>query len=125
MIRKSRKRRGRETIRRKTTRVEYWPRLTRFYGISPVELQHWPRWLIELYVTELEVIEAREEIRAYGISAYPHLKDEDRMKLFRATCRTADIDINAVEPEQTVDPTTEGGAAMLGGLGILVVTDDA
>ncbi len=96
-----------------------WPRLTRYYGISPFELVRMPRWLTQLYADKLSELEAEEAIRASTISTLPHMGSSDRDRILRSWRDRAGVP----EVVETVDVDTEGGKAVLAGLGIGLVVD--
>ena len=97
-----------------------WPRLTRFYGISPAELVRMPRWLTQLYSDRLSELEAEEAMRASTVSMLPHVEQSDRDRVTRALQRSANI---PESPAATVDPYSDEGKGVLAGMGIGVVID--
>ena len=100
----------------RTTRVAVgdWPRLTRFYGLSPFELARMPRWLTEFYAKCLPSIQAEEMLLSFTVSDFPHSKESDRARIRRMLQREADSEPQAPK----IDISTEGGRAALAGMGI-------
>lgn len=94
--------------------VAHWPRLTRFYSISPLELQHWPNWLTELYVAEIAGLEREELADAFAASDFPHLEEKDRDRLHKSIFGDA--------PAEQVDASSVAGKKSLGDIGIAVVS---
>lgn len=92
-----------------------WPRLTRFYGITPVELASMPYVLIELYAENLLVLEAEETLLAMLVADMPHATAAERRKARRAFTRYL-----GDEPVQKIDHSTEAGHAQAAALGIKI-----
>ncbi len=58
--------------------VALWPALSRFYGLSFTELRKMPRWAVRLYVEEMEVLHAHEQMDALEAMSFPYMEDDDR-----------------------------------------------
>lgn len=93
--------------------VEHWPRLTRFYGVSPEELQSWSRWLTSLYVEYIPILEKEEMATALAVSDFPHLEEKDREKIHYSVFG---------DTSEPVDATSAAGKKSLGDIGIAVVS---
>lgn len=106
----------------KQVTVGDWPRLTRFYGITPMELARLPRWLLRLYAEQMEEILAGEMLAGLTVSSFPYMDESARDRTERQLRRSAGLDVAAV---QQVDPLSEEGTAALAGLGIKVVVDSS
>ena len=91
-----------------------WPRLTRFYGLSPHELVRLPRWLTEYYAECLPGLEAEEMLSAFTVSDFPHAKESDRDRIRRSLRREAAIEVST----SVLDVSTEAGRVVLAGMGI-------
>lgn len=103
-------------------RIASWPRLTRFYGISPLELAQTPNWMIRAYTEALPELEAQEQLMALQASDHPHVDTDSRKDTHRRLVDMAGYEI----PEESgtkIDMTTAEGRRALHGLGIAVVTD--
>jgi hypothetical protein len=95
-------------------KVEDWPRLTRFYGISPAELLRTPHAILEVYAAQLMELQAEETLMAMVVSDMPYMSDSDRKKARRPLARV----VGGGEQVQKIDHTTEGGRATAAQLGI-------
>ena len=95
-----------------------WPRLTRFYGISPAELYRTPNVLLQVYLDALPVLQAEETMVAFLTADLPYMKDADRKKAKRLLSRWLPD-----EPEQKIDPDTDAGVATAARLGIGIKID--
>ena len=93
-----------------------WPRLSRFYGLSPFELARLPRWLTEFYAECLPALQAEETLLAIMVSDHPHATEADRNKIHRILQRDADTEVEV----PSIDPSTEAGQFALAGMGIAV-----
>ena len=80
-----------------------------------------PRWLTQLYADKLPWLEAEESIRGYTIAALPHTVEGDRDRVLRSIKQRAGIE----ERVEQVDVETEGGKAVLAGMGIGLVVDSS
>ena len=69
--------------------TDLWPVLTRFYGLSPLELATLPRTILRAYAREMGRIRSEEQLLALEASAYPHLKKADARSLARRHERAA------------------------------------
>lgn len=100
-------------------RIAAWPRLTRFYGISPLELARTPNVILGVYIEQLPELEAQEQLLAFQAADYPHVDIGDRREWHSKLVAMA----NLPEPEidRSVDMTTADGRRVLHGLGIKVV----
>ena len=61
----------------------WWPRLTRFYGISPAELAELPRAITAIYIDAMPKLEAEELADAIIAADHPHMDEESRASLNR------------------------------------------
>lgn len=105
-----------------STDFDYFPRLTRFYGLRPGVIARMPRCLIQIYLDQMQALQAEEQIAAYQAADMPHLEQGDRKRLYRQLQRIADLE----EPEAPViNPFAEGGVNTLAGLGVKVVIEDS
>ena len=107
--------------KRKRVGVGEWPRLTRFYGISPGEIMKTPNWLLRVYAEQLCELAAEEALLAVSVSTYPHATDASRDRMYRRLVAEAGIE----ERVQQVNPTTRAGKAALAGLGIGIRIDSS
>jgi hypothetical protein len=107
-----------------TDRIAAWPRLTRFYGISPIDLATTPNLVLRVYVEQLDELEARERLHLLQISDYPHLTPKDRAEMHRNLMDMANIPVET-PPAAKIDITSSEGRRALHGLGIKVVADPA
>lgn len=94
--------------------IQYWPRLTRFYGLSFSELLSMERWQRKLYIDQMGTLVAEEQLHRLEAAAYPHSKHPDR------------IHKNWVEQiddgeEPGVDPRSAADMGALADIGIKVV----
>jgi hypothetical protein len=89
--------------------IEHWPRLTRFYGLSPFELARLPRAVRRVYIRQLPLLEAEEQLALMHAADFPHLTDEGRGKVHRRLARAAGYEPGNDAP--TVAPTQESVAA--------------
>jgi hypothetical protein len=58
--------------------VQLYPRLTRFYGLSPKQLMRMPRPLVFLYIDEMVTLAAEDQLVRMQASAYPHMDEDGR-----------------------------------------------
>ena len=98
-----------------------WPRLTRFYGLSPFELARMPNWLTRLYAKKLPGLEAEELLSLYIAPVLPHVRVRDRDRMLRRIQERAGFE----EVVETIDSQTEEGKVVLAGMGIGVVLEDS
>lgn len=100
----------------KRTRVSLgdWPRLTRFYGLSPLELATMPNVLLAVYAEAIPMLEAQESLDAILASDMPHAEEKDRDRILRLLRAKAQID----EQVEKIDPTSAAGVAQAGAVGI-------
>lgn len=103
------------------TCVGEFPRLSRFYGFSPVELAELPRWMRELYLHAIPQLQAEEQLLSFQASDFPHMDQKDRSKLHRQIMGLA-ARRDIPEGEQ-VDTRTQEGRDTIGSLGFKVVVD--
>ena len=96
-----------------------WPRLTRFYGITPLELQKLPPAIIELYAVQLTSLRAQEILEAMLVADMPYADQSDRKRMRRLYLRELAID----EPAPQIDVRSEAGQAAAAGLGIGVTVE--
>ena len=97
-----------------------WPRLTRFYGITPLELEKLPHVIIELYATQLPSLRAQEILEAMLVADMPYADQSDRKRMRKLYLRELNID----EPApQSLDAHSEAGQAAAAGLGISVTVE--
>lgn len=101
--------------------IRIWPRLSRFYGISPFELQNLPRPLLEIYTEEMASIRAEEQLERIQAADQPHVIERHRERIHRQLMRLAGIEA----PSEEVDPLKDAGVGALAGLGIKVVRSNA
>ena len=104
-----------EVARRHEVEQE-WPKLSRYYGLTPAEISHMPRWLRKVYIAELPKLQAREQLAAAEASLLPHMKQSDQREVLRRLSRLADF------PKQpAAKPSSkEELVASLAGMGIAV-----
>ncbi len=101
--------------------VPFFPNLTRFYGIPPHDLQHYPAWLLEMYLDAIAPINAEEQLWRMMAADHPHLTESSR----RAAARKLLLAMNEeVEEGEKVDPTSEEGQSALESIGIKVVIEN-
>jgi hypothetical protein len=93
-----------------------WPRLTRFYGIGPLELALIPQNILRIYAEKLEALQAEEQMERIMASDMPHTEQSDRRAVIRDLQRAAGIE----EHYEKIDPETEGGVARAAALGIKI-----
>lgn len=93
-----------------TSDIEHWPRLTRFYGISPAELARTPNVITRVYIDALGKLEAEEQLSRMQASDFPHLTESARGKIHRGLMRAAGYGQGAEAPK--VAPTAAGMAAV-------------
>lgn len=101
-----------------------WPRLTRFYGITPSELARLPRWLVRLYIEALDSLYAKEQLDAIQAGTAAYMESADADSLQRNLVRRANA--LTVVPEREArrnDPAPD--RARLSAMGIAVVKKDA
>lgn len=85
-----------------------FPRLTRFYGVSPRELARTPHNILAVYAEQLPELQAEEALFAFTASDMPHLKPADRRSVYRSFER------HVPKPEPVkVDVRSEEGAALV------------
>jgi hypothetical protein len=66
-----------------------FPSLTRFYGIGPEELARIPLNILRIYADEMPRIQAREQLLAMQVAAYPYLKPASQREAWRRLQRRA------------------------------------
>jgi hypothetical protein len=102
------------------TRV--WPRLSRFYGLTPSELELMPRSLTRVYAEELPFLLAEEHLLRLEASAYPHMEEDDQkqtVKRWQKRLERGDESVEAPPPGEL--PARES----LAGIGIKLVEEAA
>lgn len=62
---------------------DLWPRLTFYYGISPVELATWPRWLVHLYADRLDRFIAEGQLGAIEATQAVWMEANDQRSVVR------------------------------------------
>lgn len=102
-----------------TYRIDHWPRLTRFYGITPLELQKLPPAVVDIYVEQMGQLRANEQLAAIQACSFPYFKERTQESVFSRLRWLLGME----EDVQKIDVASEEGKVMLGGLGIKVVTD--
>jgi hypothetical protein len=96
-----------------------WPRLTRFYGLSPFELALIPNNILSIYAEQLPVLTAEEALLGFYTSDLPHLEKGTRRNLYRSFERMLP------KPEaEKADLTTEEGKVKAGSFGIGVIIEE-
>ena len=102
------------------TLIGTFPRLTRFYGISPLELADTPNWVLQLYVDCISELEAEERILAMQVSDWSHLSEKDRRSI-----RSRLIERLNTEPvaPPTMNVTEHASKRDLAAIGIKVVIE--
>lgn len=110
----------------KTLRISVWdfPRLTKFYGIGPIELASVPYNILRIYAEEMPVLAAEELQGRILASDMPYADKEDRRRVFDSLRRLSAEEVQA----EAVDVRTEEGQAKAASFGIKVevpVKDDA
>jgi hypothetical protein len=78
-----------------------------------------PRWLWRIYLEKLPALKAAEQLDAIEVTAFPHLKKEDKQRLVRSLSRAA-----GREAKATVPASHEENVSTLGGMGIAVEVVD-
>jgi hypothetical protein len=104
-----------KTTPRSSDLIPLWPRLTRFYGIPPHELQGYPAWLVSTYVDAMPGLEAEEQLLRAAAADSPHLEEHDRRNVRRQLMSMIDSE---PEPSEVPDISTEAGKSTLQGMGI-------
>lgn len=97
-----------------------WPRLTRFYGISPAELEAMPGLLRRMYARAIDELAAAEQLLALEASVFPHLKKNDAQRVHRRYERTIRVRQQLRNPQQAPKLTVEEMSQRLHGMGIKV-----
>ncbi len=102
-------------------RLAFFPRLTRFYGMSFTELSALPRAILKLYLDAMPALEAEEQLSAIQASSFAYSEQADQKRLHRILIRMAESgpEDQVAEPIDT-DPTRR--ERTLGSMGIKVVT---
>jgi hypothetical protein len=101
--------------------VRSWPRLTRFYGIGPLELFALPRPVTRIYAEALRELEAEEQLARFQAADWPYHSGTKRKGIMR---RIFSPDEQPPEDAVTrLDPVED--QVVLAGIGIRVVTEDA
>lgn len=103
---------------RRVTVYDY-PRLTRFYGISPRELAQLPNALKQIYAEELIKLESEETLLAMLVADMPHANSKDRRRARRLFTRHL-----GEAPAQKIDTNTEAGRLQAAKLGIKIDLPD-
>lgn len=67
-----------------------YPLLTAYFGVSPLELLEWPRWLVQLYLEQLPVIQAERQLNAIQAAAFPYYKENTQSGIIRDLERLLD-----------------------------------
>ena len=93
----------------------YWPRLTRFYGLTPRDLYTLPHNVRQVYIDALPQLEAQEQMNLIEAVTYPHMKKPDQSRLSRRLNRLAKL-----EHEPMKASTMQEASEVLGGMGIAV-----
>lgn len=92
----------------------YWPRLTRFYGLTPDLLYTLPHNVRQVYIDALPELEAQEQMNFIEAVTYPHMKKADQSRVSRRLNRMA----NRPEAEPVKAKTMDEAAQVLSGMGI-------
>lgn len=105
---------------RTTSRVDTsdWPLLTRFYGISPSELEKLPRALLAVYRKAVPELMAQEMLCAMRVADFPYMEQADRETLHRDLLDSAGVETDDSRP---ITPGSTADITALAGLGIAVV----
>lgn len=104
-------------------RFRHWPDLTRWYGLSFVELSAMPNWARELYEESLPRIKAEELGRMIDASAFPQMQKKAQEKLIRRLNR--DLNQGKKEEAETITDGEEYTKRVLGaGIGITAVDSE-
>lgn len=93
-----------------------WPRLTRFYGISPSEIARTPRVILELYAEQIPRLQAQEQLMAVQAACMPHATEQAARRVHKMLARMAET------TEDAVDPRRADHVQGLASIGIKVVT---
>jgi hypothetical protein len=103
--------------------VNDFPRLTRFYGLSFLDLCSMPRWARLLYVDALPALEAEEQLAAMQAAEYPHVDEKSRKKIHRAVVGRIEGSPGAPAAPSAppIDVRTDGNK--LAGIGIALVVE--
>jgi hypothetical protein len=99
--------------------LQHWPRLTRFYGISPFELQHLPYAITRIYISALPELEAEEQLSRIQAASFPHMEEKSQKKIHRRLAALVGIE------EETVKLNPHDDVSALAALGIGAVIEDA
>lgn len=97
--------------------IRDWPRLTRFYGISPAELQDLPHALITMYADSLPQLHSEEILERMLVADMPWAEKGDRNRIRNSYLRELSDEDTA--PEK-IDVHTEGGVQQAATFGIRV-----
>lgn len=92
-----------------TSDIEHWPRLTRFYKISPFELARLPNGICRVYIDALPGLQAEEQLFHMQASDFPHLTSEGRDRLHKRLVVAAGF---GTVKEVTISPTSEAMQAV-------------
>ncbi len=106
---------------RPTDLIPFWPRITRYYGIPPHVLQHYPTWMVEQYLDAIVPLEAEEQLWRMMAADHPHLTESSRKAASRKLLLAMNRDI---EEGEKVDPISEDGQSALESIGIKVVIEN-
>lgn len=93
-----------------------WPRLTRFYGISPSEIAQTPRAILELYLEQMPSIQAQEQLKQIQAASMPHATEQAARRIHRMLVRMAETD-----DAEVVNPQRSDHVQGLAKIGIKVV----
>lgn len=94
--------------------ITHWPRLTRFYGLGPGALSRLPRVVLQVYIDQLPVLEAEEQLARFQAADMPHLEQKDRERTHRQLTRMADLE----PPAQSITISKDAdGNIQVGGIG--------
>jgi hypothetical protein len=93
-----------------------WPRLTRFYGIGPLELAVTPYNILRVYADQVEALQAEEQMERILASDMPHTEESDRRSVIRDLRRAAGVE----EHVEKIDPESEAGVRQAAALGIKI-----
>lgn len=96
-----------------------WPLLTRFYGITPIELSVIPRNILDMYREAIPQIIAQETLTAMQVADFPHLEQSARHEIHDKL-----LSGSGVDPTPVFNPQQPKDHVALGGMGIPVVLEE-
>ena len=100
--------------------VQLYPRLTRFYGLSPEQLMRMPRPLVFLYIDEMITLAAEEQLMCMEAAAWPHMDEDSRSE----THATWEKQLKREGADEVQPLELARMPAQLAGMGINFVMDE-